>query len=84
MRSGALCPETFAAMLHTQSASLPRNDKSLALASALEILWMAAVAWQMGRFSGPLGGDARQDVPAATDVGEESKDASLNGDIEAR
>ena len=53
MQMGVSSPETFVPTSRTQSASLPRADKSLLLASAQEHLGMAARAKQMRRFFDP-------------------------------
>ena len=57
--------------LYTQSASHPRPEKSLALASVKRNLGISAVA--RGCLFVPRGGVARQDVSAATDADTNSK-----------
>ena len=62
MKLSGSSPEAFASILCTQNAALPRQGKSLVLASAKGGLGFPDVAKQIGRLSRPLRGAAHQDV----------------------
>ena len=83
MQMGGSFPDTIVATLRLQSASLPRANKSLALASVQETRGTAAAARQMGGFCGSTGYLSRQDALAATDMGKKDKNASGDDDFEA-
>ena len=80
MQMGGSSPETFVSILRLQNASLPRAEKSLALASA-----------QGGRCGSkangviiwPTGNAARQDVLATMDMEEAATAQPGNDDFEA-
>ena len=73
-RGGAF-PELLASVLRMKNASLPRPEKSLALASVRGNVGLSAVGRLMRRLSVPCEGAARQDVLAAANV-----DAASEGD----
>ena len=55
MKPGRTFLEAFVAALRLQSASLPRADKSLVVASTRGSLGIVEIAKQMRRLSGPFG-----------------------------
>ena len=64
---GVALPGAFESVSRMQDAALPKNEKSLLLASVQGASGFPIVSEQTRRLSEPCGGVAKQDVLAATD-----------------
>ena len=68
MISGSGFPDEFVSVLLTKDAALPKNEKTLVLASLGNTLAIQSVSAQFRRLLGPCGYASRQDVVVAADM----------------